>query len=131
MVFKTGCNGDEKVSFRLTIVVSMVLKYRVVAQNMLRTYEVKEVFSEKNTRFDDSFLISKCHQQIEIPDLLHMCTPCSELPSNIICTMVVSFLGIVGKRRSVFHDYGGVYRIQRSAGGLPVGYPSPRSKIIF
>ena len=109
----------------------MVNIYKMVAQNMLRTYEVKEVFSEKKYQIDGSFIVSKCLQQIEIPDLLHMCAPCSELPSNIICTMVVKFLGIVGKRRSVFHDYGGVYRIQRSAGGLPVGYPSPRSKIIF
>ena len=35
----------------------------------------------------DSFEITKSLQQFEIPDLLHMCAPCSEIPSNI-CTML-------------------------------------------
>ena len=30
-----------------------------------------------------SFDVTKCLQQIEIPDLHYMCAPCSELPSNI------------------------------------------------
>ena len=55
----------------------------MVPQNMLRTYKVKYVFPEKNVGSDDSFDVTKCLQQIEIPDLLHMCAPCSELPSNI------------------------------------------------
>ena len=38
-------------------------------------------------RFNDSFDASKCLQQIKIPDLLHVCAPCSELPS-IINSMV-------------------------------------------
>ena len=55
----------------------------MVAQNMLRTYQVKWVFPRKRLRFDDYFVITKCLQQIEISSLLHMCAPCSELPSNI------------------------------------------------
>ena len=37
----------------------------------------------KKIRFDDSFDVTKCLQQIEIPRLLHMCAPRSELPPNI------------------------------------------------
>ena len=56
---------------------------KMVAQNMLRTYEViKYVYSEK-IEFDDFFKVIKCLQHIKIPDLLHMCAPCSEQPSNI------------------------------------------------
>ena len=42
-------------------------------------YEVKKVFAEKSWIW---LLIdvTKCLQQIEMPDLLHMCSPCSELP---------------------------------------------------
>ena len=40
----------------------------MVAQGMLRTYEVKVVLSETNFGFDDSFEVFKCLQQIEIPD---------------------------------------------------------------
>ena len=49
----------------------------MVGQNKLHTYAVKQVFSEQNFGFDD---VTKCLQQIEIPDSLHMCLPCSELP---------------------------------------------------
>ena len=46
-------------------------------------YGVKQVFSEKtNFGIDNSFDVTKCLQPIERPDLFHMCTPCSELPSN-------------------------------------------------
>ena len=45
----------------------------MVAQNMLRTYDVKQVFSENNFGFNDSFDVTKCPQQIEMPDLLNMC----------------------------------------------------------
>ena len=41
----------------------------------------------KKIRFDDSFDVTKCLHQIEIPDLLQMC---SELPSNI-STMCYTF----------------------------------------
>ena len=43
---------------------------------MFRTYE------EKKIEFNDSCDVTKCSQQIEIPDLLHMCATCSELSSN-------------------------------------------------
>ena len=41
----------------------------------LRTYDVNKVFfSEKKIGFDDSFDVTNCLQQIEMPDLLHVCT---------------------------------------------------------
>ena len=45
---------------------------KMVAQNMLRTYDVKKVFSDK-IGFDDSFNETKCLQQITMPDLIHVC----------------------------------------------------------
>ena len=42
----------------------------MVAHFTLRTHEL--VFSGKNTRFDDSFDVNKCLQQIEKPDSLHV-----------------------------------------------------------
>ena len=44
----------------------------MVVQNMLRTYYVKWVISEK-LGFDDSFDVTKRLQQIEKPDLHHIC----------------------------------------------------------
>ena len=55
----------------------------MVAQNMLRTYDVKQFFSDKKIEFDGSFDVSKCLKQIELPDLLHMCAKGTEQPSNI------------------------------------------------
>ena len=55
----------------------------MVAQNMLRMYEVKYVFSEKLFGFGDSFDVTKCLQQFEMPDVWHMSAPCSELPSTV------------------------------------------------
>ena len=42
---------------------------------MLRTYDVNKVFfrRKKKIGFDDSFDVTKCLQQIEMPDLLHIC----------------------------------------------------------
>ena len=40
-------------------------------------------FSGKKIAFDDYFGGTQCLQQMEIPDLLHICAPCSELPSYI------------------------------------------------
>ena len=62
----------------------------MVAQNMLHVYEVKQVFSEKKEIGSDDYVdVTKRIQQIEIPNLLHMCEPCSDIPSNI-STMVTS-----------------------------------------
>ena len=48
--------------------------YEMVAQNMLRTFDVEyDFFREKKIGFDNSFDVTRCIQQIEIPDL----------PSNI------------------------------------------------
>ena len=40
------------------------------------------LFQEKNIGFDDSFDVTKCLLQIEMPDLLHMCAYRNEQPSN-------------------------------------------------
>ena len=45
----------------------------MVAQNMLRTYDVKYVFSEIKIGFDYTFNVTKCLQQIEMPNLFYMC----------------------------------------------------------
>ena len=45
----------------------------MVAHFTLRTYDVNNVFSKK-IKFDDSFDVTKSLQQIEMPDLLHVCT---------------------------------------------------------
>ena len=45
----------------------------MVAHFTLRTYDVNKVFSEKKIGFDDSFYVTKCLKQIEMPDLFHMC----------------------------------------------------------
>ena len=50
----------------------MVLISEMVAQNMVRMYDVKKVIAEKKIEFHDSFHVTKCLQQIEIPDLLLM-----------------------------------------------------------
>ena len=57
--------------------------YKMVTQNMLRTYVVNLSFSREKIGFEDSIDVTKCLQQIEIRNLLHMCAPCSKLPSNI------------------------------------------------
>ena len=54
----------------------------MVAQAMLRVYQVKYFFSEKKNGFDDSVDVTKGLQQNEMPNLLHMCAMGSELPSN-------------------------------------------------
>ena len=46
----------------------------MVAHFKLRTYDVnKAIFRRKKIEFDDSFDVTKCLQQIEMPDLIHMC----------------------------------------------------------
>ena len=42
----------------------------MVAQNMLRMYDVKKGLFRKKSGFDDSFDVNKCLQQIEIPGLV-------------------------------------------------------------
>ena len=37
----------------------------------------------KQIGFDDSFDVTKCFQQIKIPDLFHMCAEWNEQPSNL------------------------------------------------
>ena len=41
---------------------------------------VEHIYGKKRS-FDDTFDVTKCLQQIEIPDLRHMCASRSELPS--------------------------------------------------
>ena len=46
----------------------------MVAHFTLRTNDENKVFfREKKIGFDDSFDVTKCLQQIEMPDLLHVC----------------------------------------------------------
>ena len=44
----------------------------MVAQFILRTYDVNKVFRKK-IGFEDSSDVTKWLQQIEMPDLLHVC----------------------------------------------------------
>ena len=45
----------------------------MVAQNMLRMFDVKKGLFRKKPGFDDISDVTKCLQQIELPDFLHMC----------------------------------------------------------
>ena len=45
----------------------------MVVHFTLRTHYVNKVFFRKKIGFDDSFDVTKCLQQIEMPDLLHVC----------------------------------------------------------
>ena len=69
-------DGLKAVIFRFDISIFLWYLYKMVAQNILRTFEEKEVCSETNFGFDGSFDVTKCHQQIEIPELFNMCAPC-------------------------------------------------------
>ena len=53
---------------------------------MLRTFKVKLVISNKNFGFEDSFVVTKCFQQKEMPYLFPLSAPCTELPSSISTT---------------------------------------------
>ena len=46
----------------------------MVAHFTMHTFYVKWMFSEKKIEFDDYFYVNKCIQQIEMPDLLLMCS---------------------------------------------------------
>ena len=45
--------------------------YKMVAQIMLRRYDIKQVFSEKQIGFDYSFDVNTCLEQLEMPELLY------------------------------------------------------------
>ena len=45
----------------------------MVAHFTVRTNDKTKVFSDKKIGFDDSFDVTKCLQQIEMPDLLQVC----------------------------------------------------------
>ena len=62
----------------------MVLIEHWLAQIMLRLHVLSKIglFREKQSDLTTVDL-TNCLQQIEIPGLLPMCTPCSELPSNV------------------------------------------------
>ena len=67
-----GQNEAILSSFILTLSIPLYI-YKMVAQNILSTYDVKEVFSEKKIGVDESFDVTKFFQQVEMPDLLNMC----------------------------------------------------------
>ena len=52
--------------------------YWMVAHFTLRTYDVNKAFFPKKIGFDDSFDVTKCLQQIEIPDSLRISAYCNE-----------------------------------------------------
>ena len=45
----------------------------MVAHFTLRTNDKNKVFFRKKIGFDDSYDVTKYFQQIEMPDLLHVC----------------------------------------------------------
>ena len=45
----------------------------MVTHFTLRTNDENKVFFRKKIEFDDSFDVTKCLQQIEMLDLLHVC----------------------------------------------------------
>ena len=49
---------------------------------------------QKNIKFNDYVDVTECLWQIEIPDILHVCAQCSELPSNIGTMMKAAILPI-------------------------------------
>ena len=56
----------------------------MVAHFTLRTYDVNKVFPRrKKIGFDYSFDVTKCLQQIEMPDLPHMCAH-SGMSNNLV-----------------------------------------------
>ena len=73
--------------------VTQVFSFLLVFSPMVFTYDgcpelllpSKIGNSEKKEKiaFDDSFGVTKCLQQIEMPDLLHRCASCSERASNV------------------------------------------------
>ena len=83
---------------------------------MFRTCRANMKFNglfRKKIGFDDSVDVTKCLEQIEMPELLHMCAPCYELPSNR-STMVWSALSKVTETSyrivlCVVHTSHGVY----------------------
>ena len=72
----------------------------MVAHFTLRTYDINEVFFRKKIGFDDSIDVTKCLKQIEMSDLLHMYTLCSELPFGI-STMIVASVYLNIKARFI------------------------------
>ena len=52
----------------------------MVTENMVRTYEGKQVFSEEQ---ETDLLLNECLKQFKKPRSLHTVAPISELPSNI------------------------------------------------
>ena len=45
----------------------------MVAHFTLRMYDVNKVFIEKKFEFNESFVVTKCLEQTEKPDLRHVC----------------------------------------------------------
>ena len=64
----------------------------MVAQNMIRIHKIKIGLCRKKFGFKDSFDVTKCLQQIEIPVLLHMCAPSSELSYNISTMAIIDII---------------------------------------
>ena len=75
-----GLKNAELHALRLELFITLTLSMCLV---VFDSNHVAFIRCLQRIEFDDSFDVTKSLQQIEIPDLLHFCTPCSELPSNI------------------------------------------------
>ena len=51
--------------------------------HVAHVWRSKQGLFPKKIGFDDSFDVTECLQQIEMPDLLHVCAEWNEQPSNI------------------------------------------------
>ena len=60
-------------------------RFRIISTRIPNFALNHVVFPKKKGRIDYSFDVINCLQQIEIPYLLNMCAPWSELPSNYKC----------------------------------------------
>ena len=73
----------------------------MLAQNIAHVCS-KNVFSEKK-KIEFDVDVTKCLQQIETPDLFHICAPRSKLPSNIstmekLKNRKMSIIGVICRR---------------------------------
>ena len=73
---------------------------------MLRTSEVKKVFSEKKNGFDVK--VTEYLWQIEIPDLIHICAQCAELPCSIRFWRVYDIEALYQRREIGFSNFSNI-----------------------
>ena len=67
---------------RMCVQFSELTSHISTSEHVAQIWRKIGLFRTKN-RIYDSFGATKCLQQIKLPDLLHICAPCTELPSHI------------------------------------------------